>query len=30
VRIEACDLSGAKQKYALGAGVAAEAVEIKD
>jgi hypothetical protein len=30
VRIEACDLAGAKQKFILGEGVAAEAVAIHD
>jgi hypothetical protein len=30
VRVEACDLAGAKAKYTLGEGVAAGAVEIKD
>jgi hypothetical protein len=30
VRVEACDLAGAKQKFTLGEGVSADAVEIKD
>ena len=30
VRIEACDLAGAKQKFTLGEGVRADAVEIRN